>query len=82
MSELVRVRLNGFEKSVGVAFAESNGLEVLDEPARYRDGRVRPITRVKGRPVKPRTSVADAVAAKKETQAPAPATSTPEEANE
>lgn len=82
MSELVRVRLNGFEKSVGKNFAESNGLEVLDEPARHQDGRVRATTRTKGRPVKPRTSVAEAAAAKKETQAPAPATSTPEEANE
>lgn len=80
MSDLVRVRLNGFEKNVGRAFAESNGLEVLDEPTYRNDGAPRGMTRVSGRPRKPKTSVAEAAAAKQD-KAPAPATSTPEEAS-
>ena len=69
MSELVRVRLGDVEKSVGAEFAESNGLRVLDEPARFSDGRVRPTTRVNGRPKKPKTSVVEAAAAKKTVEA-------------
>ena len=82
MSDLVRVRLNGVEKNVGAAFAEANGLKVLDEPTRKGDGTLRRPTRAHGRPTKPKTSVAEAAAAKEVQKAPAPATSTPEEANE
>ena len=63
--ELVRVRINEFEKNVGKAFAEANGLKVLDEPTRNGDGTLRATTRVGGRPVKKKTSVATEAAAKK-----------------
>lgn len=83
MADLVRVRIGGIEKNVGAGFAERLGLEVLDEPTRRPDGTFRPPSRAHGRPVKPKTSVADAAAAKQETKkAPGSATSTPEEANE
>lgn len=81
MADLVRVRLeNGVEKNVGAEFAKMLELEVLDEPTHRPDGSIRPPTRAHGRPVKRRTSVAKAAAAKQE-KAPAPATSTPEEAS-
>lgn len=80
MSELVRVRLNGVEKTVGRAFAESNGLTVLDEPTHKGDGTLRATTRTGGRQVKKKTSVAEAAAAKKD-KAPTPDASTPEEAS-
>lgn len=82
MSKLVRVRLNGVEKNVGAAFAERFDLKVLDEPTHRPDGQLRGVTRAHGRPAKPKTTVAEAAAAKQEKKAPAPATSTPEEANE
>lgn len=80
MSDLVRVRIGDVEKNVGASFAELFGLEVLDEPTRRPDGSLRPPSRANGRPMKPKTSVADAAAAKQK-KAPAPATSTPEEAS-
>lgn len=83
MSDLVRVRIGDVEKNVGAPFAELFSLEVLDEPTRRPDGSLRPPTRANGRPMKPKTSVAEAAAAKQETKkAPDQATSTPEEANE
>lgn len=81
MSDLVRVRVNGVEKNVGRAHAERHGYLVLDEPTRKGDGSLRPATRSHGRPRKPKTSVAEAVAAKQD-ESPEPVTSTPEEANE
>jgi hypothetical protein len=80
MSDLVRARLNGFEKNLGRAFAESTeGVEILDEPTTNPDGTLRSTTRAGGRRVKPKTTVAKQAAEKK--AAPGPA-STPEEANE
>jgi hypothetical protein len=64
MSGIVRVRENGFEYNTGAARAEAKSLEVLDEPTHRPGGRPRPVTRVPGRPVKPKTSVAEKVAEK------------------
>lgn len=64
--ELVRARFNGVETNVGKTFAEmTDGVEVLDEPTRDRAGRLRPVTRVGGRPPKKRTTVTKAAAEKK-----------------
>lgn len=65
---LVRVRLEGgLEKNVGDAYAEIHGLTVLkDEPTHRGDGTTRGATRSGGRQPKPRTTVADAAAKKKE----------------
>lgn len=79
MSDLVRVRENGFELNVGRAHAEAAGMEVLDEPTARPDGTLRPATRVNGRPVKPKTTVAKKAAEKKAASEPA---KTAEEANE
>ena len=65
MAELVRVRLDGgVEKNVGAALAKKAGLTVLDESPRKADGSLRGTTRKGGRPVKERTTVAKAAAAK------------------
>lgn len=65
-NDLVRVRQNGFERNAGRLYAEqTEGVEILDEPTHTPDGRSRPTTRVGGRQVKPRTSVAAAAAEKK-----------------
>lgn len=64
-SNLVRARVNGFEMNLGRAQAETTeDIEILDEPTHERDGSPRPTTRLDNRPVKPRTSVAEAAAAK------------------
>lgn len=60
MAELVRVRINGFEKNVGRGFAKAKDLEVLDEPTHNGDGTLRGTTRSGGRPVKKKTSVTEA----------------------
>jgi hypothetical protein len=65
MADLVRVRLDGVEKNMGRALAESAEVEILDEPTRGSDGRLRGETSEGGRPRKPRTSVAKQVAEKK-----------------
>ena len=65
MTDLVRVRIGNEEKSLGRAYAIANDLEVLDEPALDRTGRVRKPTRIGGRPKKPRTTVDDAAAKKR-----------------
>jgi hypothetical protein len=66
MSDLVRVRANGVEFNAGRALAERKNWQVLDgEPTHRPDGRPRPTTRANGRPVKPKTSVAEAAAEKK-----------------
>lgn len=79
MSDLVRVRENGFELNVGRTHAEAAGLEVLDEPTTRPDGTLRRATRINGRPVKPKTTVAKKAAEKKAASEPA---KTAEEANE
>lgn len=66
---LVRVRKDGFEFNVGANYAESKGLEVIDSPTHTQDGRPRRPTRLYGRPVKPKKSVAEK-AAEKGTQTP------------
>jgi hypothetical protein len=64
--DLVRVKINGFEKNVGADFAKSNELDLLkDEPTHRPDGQPRGMTRTGGRRVKPRTSVAKKAAEKK-----------------
>ncbi|WP_394289506.1 hypothetical protein [Microbacterium sp.] len=75
---LVRVRTNGLEFNVGAAHAEANGLEVLDESPRFRDGSLRPVTRLKGRKRKPRVSVAEAAEKKAEKTAANPTTDSKE----
>lgn len=65
MADLVRVRIDGFEKNVGRVFAEMNDLKVLDEPTHNGDGSPRGTTRSGGRAVKKRTTVATEAAAKK-----------------
>lgn len=63
---LVRARINGVEKNLGKAFAEStDGIEILDEPTHNPDGSARGETRADGRPAKPRTTVDRSAAAKK-----------------
>lgn len=81
MADLVRVRIDGFEKNVGRAFAESHDLEVLDEDTTTSDGQLRPTTRVGGRAVKPKTSVAKKAAEKKQDKAASAPATTAEEAN-
>lgn len=62
--ELVRVVIGDVETNVGRAYAKKHGLSVLDgEPTHRDDGRQRPDTR-RGRPVKPKTTVAEAAAVK------------------
>jgi hypothetical protein len=63
--DLVRVRVNGYEKNVGRAYAEAHDLEVLDEPTRDRAGALRPTTRKGGRRAKPKTTVTQEAAKKK-----------------
>lgn len=62
--ELVRVRIDDVETNVGAAFAEAEGLEVLDEPTTNPDGSRREDTRPNGRKAKPKTSVAEKAAEK------------------
>lgn len=64
--ELVRVRVGDREFNVGRTYAESNDFEVLDdEPTHLDDGSLRPETARDGRPLKPKTSVAEAAEQKK-----------------
>ncbi|WP_418060808.1 hypothetical protein [Pimelobacter simplex] len=64
-TDLVRVRVGDTEFNAGRSDAERRGLTVLDEPTHTRSGNPRPETRTGGRPVKPKTSVADKATAKK-----------------
>lgn len=57
MADLVRVRVNGYEKSLGRAYAVAHDLEILDEPATDRLGKTLPTTRRGGRKPKPKTTV-------------------------
>lgn len=61
--------------TVSAALAESNGLEVVDQPATDVTGVPLAPRRLSGRPVKPRTSV-DGEAKKKSTTGDEPATTT------
>lgn len=70
MADLVRVRENGYEHNEGRARAIAKGLEILAEPT-HKGIAPRPTTRVGGRPVKPKTSVAKK-ASEKKTSAPTP----------
>lgn len=54
---LVRVRGDRYEYNVGAAFAAAHGLEVIDSPTHFRDGKPRGATRLNDRPVKPRKSL-------------------------
>lgn len=73
-NELVRVRVDGVEKNLGRAYAEAtDGVEILDEPVRNRDGSLRGETRAGGRPVKSKTTVAKKAAAKKRAAKKTPA---------
>jgi hypothetical protein len=64
--DLVRVKINGFEKNVGADFAKNKELEVLkDEPTHRPDGQLRATTRTGGRRVKKKTTVAKTAAEKK-----------------
>lgn len=65
MADLVRVRVNGYEKSLGRAYAEAHGLEILDEPAVDGRGDTLPTTRRGGRKAKPKTTVDKAAEDKK-----------------
>lgn len=71
MPDLVRVRINGYEKNVGATFAENKELEVIDEPTHRPDGQPRATTRTGGRRVKPKTTVAKKAAEKKAAEKPA-----------
>lgn len=62
---LVRVRIDGVETNVSAAFAETKGLEVIEESIRNPDGSLRGPSRANGRKAKPRTSPAKKAAAKK-----------------
>lgn len=66
MQKLVRARIRDREVTVSASYAEAKGLEVLDEPVRRDDGRLRAETRAGGRRVKPRKSVAKKAAEKKQ----------------
>lgn len=66
MSEFVRVRLeNGHEVSLAAVFVEGTSLQVLDEPATDLRGRPLGASRMNGRPMKPKTTVAKEAAKKK-----------------
>lgn len=71
MGDLVRVRINGVEKNVGRGFAAKHDLEVIEEPTHANGGQARKTTRKGGRPLKPKTTVAAAAAAKDPASAPA-----------
>lgn len=63
---LVRVLVEDQEVNVSAAWAEARGLKVLkDEPTHNPDGSVRRPTRRGGRPMKPKTTVAEQAAANK-----------------
>lgn len=65
MPGLVRAVIGDQEVNVGKEYAESKGLEVLDEPTHSEDGQIRSATRRGGRRVKPKVSVAEKAAEKK-----------------
>ena len=64
MPNLVRAVIGDREVNVSPEYAEAHGLEVLDEPVRRPDGRLKPEARRDGRPLKPKTT-ASTEAAKK-----------------
>lgn len=79
MTDLVLVRYDlGNEYEIaprGRVFAEVHGLDVLDEPAVGRDGRVKKAQRIRkrtGRKAKPQTTVSDETAKKKAAPKKAP----------
>lgn len=63
---LVRVLVDDQEVNVSADWAKARGLKVLkDEATHNPDGTVRRPTRKGGRPLKPKTTVAEQAAAKK-----------------
>lgn len=73
MTDYVRVRVPregtyDLSHTTGAARAEVAGWELLDEPTHLPDGRIRPDTRLNGRPPKPQTTVAKRAAEKKAAQ--------------
>lgn len=65
MPDFVRVSLpNGHEATFSRAYAESEGLKVIDSPATNSRGLPLPATRKGGRPVKPATTVSKEAAKK------------------
>lgn len=71
-NDLVRVRLERIDTNLSRIHAEEAGAQILDEPTRADDGRLRPPTR-HGRPLKTKTSVAKKAAEKKEAAVTDPA---------
>lgn len=66
MPKFVRIRLeNDTEVSVSADYAAAVGADPIAEDADLRFGRVQPVTRSSGRPMKPKSSVAELAAAKK-----------------
>lgn len=65
MPNLVRAVIGNQEVNVSPEYAESKGLEVLEESAYREDGQIRPATRRGGRRAKPKTSVAEKASEKK-----------------
>lgn len=77
MNDLVRVRIETpdgdiVEQNEGRAYADKNGLEVLDEPTTNRDGSRRGPTRKGGRPIKPKVELTRASAAQRPAGDPPP----------
>lgn len=72
MADLVRVRTeSGDEINVNRSIAERHSLEILDESAWKAHNSPRRATRKGGRPVKKKTTVAEAAAAKSAASKPA-----------
>lgn len=69
MTDYVRARVprpgtHDLSRTTSRQRAEAAGWELLDEPTHARDGRIRPDSRLDGRPVKPVISVAAKAAEK------------------
>lgn len=70
MTEYVRARVNrkgthAILRTTSKQRAEAAGWEVVDEPTHFRDGRIRPDTRLDGRPLLPTVSASEKAAEKK-----------------
>lgn len=71
MSEIVRAVHKGRQSNMSRFFAERLDAKVVDEPTHNADGSPRGITTAAGRPVKKKTTVDEASAAKKAVTEPA-----------
>ncbi len=70
MTDYVRARIDragthSVTRTTSRQRAEAAGWTVLDEPTHLKDGRIRPDTRLDGRPLLPTVSAAEKVAEKK-----------------